>query len=62
MFEHHTLIREVGVASLKAAPPITVSLLTLNEWVAVATLGYVLLQAAYLIWKWRRESRKRQAD
>lgn len=31
--------------------------LTLNDWVGIATIGYVLLQAAYLVWKWRREAR-----
>ena len=53
--------------ALKAAPPVTVSLvawvqgLTINEVVGIATLGYILLQAAFLIWKWRRE-RKAGAD
>lgn len=30
---------------------------TLNEWVAITTIGYVLLQGAYLIWKWVREAK-----
>jgi hypothetical protein len=53
----HPLSREVVGASLKTAPPLTVWALTLNEWVAIATLCYVVLQAAYLIWKWRRETK-----
>lgn len=61
MIEHHDLARDVGAASLKAAPPFTVWALTLNEWVAIATLGYVALQAAYLVWKWRRELQAKRA-
>jgi uncharacterized membrane protein len=25
---------------------------SLNEWVAIATLFYIVLQAGWLIWKW----------
>jgi len=32
------------------------SIITLNQAVALCTIGYVILQAAYLIWKWRREA------
>lgn len=42
---------------MKAAPPMAVSAFTLNHMVAFATLCYILLQAAYLIWKWRRDIR-----
>lgn len=49
---------------LKATPPATVTAiswmngLTLNEYVAIGTLIYIGLQAAYLVWKWVREARK----
>lgn len=32
------------------------SIVTLNQVLALCTICYVLLQAAYLIWKWRREA------
>jgi orotate phosphoribosyltransferase len=31
--------------------------ITLSEWVALATLGYIVIQAAYLLRKWWREER-----
>lgn len=31
-----------------------------QEWMYAATIAYVVLQAAYLIWKWRDEARKRR--
>lgn len=52
---------ELAQESMKASPPVTITAvawmsgLTLNEIVALATLAYVVLQAAYLIWKWVRE-------
>lgn len=55
---------EISVETLKATPPITVTTAalmapwTLNDAVLVATLVYVVLQAGYLIWKWRKESGK----
>ena len=45
----------------KSAPPVVVTAaavaenITLNEWVAIATIVYVVLQAGYLVWKWYRE-------
>jgi uncharacterized membrane protein len=44
--------------AIKAAPPVaittavTVGGLTLNEWVAIATLLYIVLQSGWLVWKW----------
>lgn len=54
----------IASESLKATPPVTISAvswmngLTLNEYVAIGTLIYIGLQAAYLIWRWVREARK----
>jgi hypothetical protein len=54
---------EITTASAKAAPPIAVTGsqmlfdLTLNEWVAIATLIYIALQAFFLV---RNEMRKRR--
>lgn len=49
---------DAGMTGLKLSPPITVYALTLNEWVAIATLLYLALQALYLAWKWQREWRR----
>jgi hypothetical protein len=44
----------------KAAPPVAVSSagilagLPVSEMVGLATIGYICLQAAFLIWKWRK--------
>lgn len=50
------LPQDAGMEALKAAPPAMAAALTLNEWVAVATIAYIVLQAAYLIWRWRRQA------
>ncbi|NBX72679.1 MAG: hypothetical protein EBQ89_00065 [Alphaproteobacteria bacterium] len=50
----------------KAAPPVaittavTIGGLTLNEWVAIATLLYVVLQSGWLIWKWYHAIKERK--
>jgi len=52
---------EIAAAAAKAAPPVAVTgshvlfNMTLNDWVAIATLAYIVLQAAFLI---RGEIRK----
>lgn len=57
------ITRDIANAGLKTAPPVAVSLaariahLSLADWVAVATLIYVVLQSAHLLWKWFREWR-----
>lgn len=50
------------IASLKSAPPVAVSALSvagvsLQDWVLIATFAYIVLQAAHLAWKWYRDSR-----
>lgn len=48
---------ETAIETAKAAPAVVgaaIAGVTLNEAVAAATLFYILLQAGYLIWKWRR--------
>lgn len=55
------LNHEAVSEAIKAAPPITVTVtalasgLSLNNIIGIATLAYIVLQAGYLIWKWRRE-------
>lgn len=52
---------EIGAEVAKAAPPATVVVAgaasgwDLNSAVLWATLIYIGLQAAYLLWKWRRD-------
>lgn len=52
---------EIGAEVVKAAPPATVVVAgaasgwDLNSAVLWATLAYIGLQAAYLLWKWRRD-------
>lgn len=53
-------MQDVKIETVKAVPAVAGAAaygITLNELVAIATLGYIALQAAYLVWKWRRESR-----
>lgn len=55
---------EVASEALKAAPPVTVTAtalaggLSLNNIIGAATLVYIILQAGYLLWKWRRDWRR----
>lgn len=59
---------EVATEAAKAAPPVAVTAfamahgLTLNEIVALVTLGYIVLQAGYLLWKWRQEYRRSRQE
>ncbi|WP_197509474.1 hypothetical protein [Bordetella bronchialis] len=59
---------EIAMESLKegikAAPPVAVTAAVStgwwsdpNHWLIAASLGYIALQTAYLIWKWRRQAR-----
>lgn len=36
--------------------------LPLSDWLVLASMAFVALQAAYLIWKWRRDSRQEARD
>ena len=60
-----TLKQDIAIQTAKAAPAVfgfAASSITLNGCVAVATLIYVLVQTAYLIWKWRKEVKKGRDD
>lgn len=52
----HEAVTE-AIKSVPAVSGAVVSAVTLNEALGIVTIGYILLQAAYLVWKWRRESR-----
>jgi hypothetical protein len=50
----------------KSAPPVIVAGgawlfgLTLNDWVAIGTIAYLVLQGGFLIWKWVKEYKKKE--
>ena len=52
---------EVINETMKSLPPVGITVaavvheITLNTWVAIATLVYIVLQAGYLVWKWYKE-------
>lgn len=53
-------------AAAKLAPPVAymgVRLMgvSLPDWVALATLIYIVAQTAHLIWRWRRQARSHSA-
>lgn len=54
-------------ATTKASPALTVGAMSvagigLQDWVLIATLGYIVLQAGYLGWKWAREWRGKKVS
>lgn len=57
--------QEIAQEAYKATPPVAVTGwawingMTLEKWVAVATLIYIVLQAGHLVWRWYREWRKK---
>jgi hypothetical protein len=59
-----TNMKEVAVQTIFAAPPATVLLtnITMEQWKSGLAIGLLLLQAAYLIWKWNKESKNKDRD
>lgn len=55
---------QAAAEAARAAPPVAVTVaamadgITVNHVVGIVTVLYVLLQAAYLIWRWRRDHRE----
>lgn len=61
------LKQETAIETVKAAPAVAGAVyttLTLNEWVALATLIYILLQAGILLHKhyWALQDRKKKHE
>ena len=55
-----TETHDVAVEAAKGAPAVAGALaasFTLNEWVAIATGLYILIQCLYLLRKWWREEK-----
>ncbi len=66
----HRILRmnaDIASEAAKAAPPVTVIATStlagwsLNNFIGAATLIYIILQAGYLLWKWRRDWKKEKA-
>lgn len=55
---------DIASEAAKAAPPAVITTvaavggLSLNNIIGIATLTYIVLQAGYLLWKWRRDWRR----
>jgi len=58
---NHEIYNTLGVAAAKTTPAVVGAVWTADTIVAAFTVGYIVLQSAYLIWRWRRE-RKRTPD
>lgn len=61
----HELAETATAATLKAAPPVTVAAavvsgVTLNTVVVLLTAVYLVVQIGYLVWKWRREAKRKE--
>lgn len=65
--DRETILKTAAVEGAKAAPPVTVVATNLaNGWtmthtVTALTILYLLLQAAYLVWRWSNERDDRRA-
>lgn len=56
--------QETIIEAARATPAIVgaaTATVTLNDMVALVTIVYVLMQAAYLVYKWRNEVKKHRA-
>lgn len=56
--------QETIIEAARATPAIagaTAATVTLNDVVAIVTIIYVVLQAAYLVYKWRNDVKQRRA-
>jgi hypothetical protein len=57
---------DLAQEAMKSTPPVAVAGaawvfgLTLNDWVAIGTLLYLVLQGAFLVWKWWKEANRKE--
>lgn len=54
----------VSSSVARSLPPVgvvgaTVAGVPLDAWVLILTAMYIVLQSAYLVWRWLREARRR---
>lgn len=65
--DKEAIIKAAGVEAAKATPPIAVLAdaaskgWTMTHTATAITIAYILLQAAYLLWKWKAEREDRRA-
>ena len=65
--DRETIVKTAALEGAKAAPPVTVVAANVaNGWTmthtaTALTIIYVLLQAAYLVWRWSNEREDRRA-
>jgi len=65
--DRETIVKTVVIEGVKATPPVAALAInaakgwTMTDVAAAVTIAYVLLQAAYLLWKWRNERADRRA-
>ena len=57
---------DVAVATAQSTPSLTAVAMwfsnhDVNYWVGIAGLLFILMQAGYLAWKWRRDIRREAA-
>lgn len=62
MADARQMTHDLSTAAMKAAPPVGVTAWAwlgsnLPTIVALATLIYIVMQTAHLVWVWRREQR-----
>lgn len=61
---HADLAHDAASAAIKAAPPVAVTAAghiagwTIDYWILVCTLIYLVLQIGYLVWRWSRDIRR----
>ena len=60
-----TVKHEAVEQTIKTTPAVagaTIASFTLNEWVAIVTIIYAIIQTAFLLWRWYREIKKDQEE
>lgn len=55
---HDSMVQAVNSMPSVAVVGATVAGLHVNDWLAIIGIVFILLQAAYLIWRWRRDARR----
>lgn len=55
---------DIASAAVQTIPSVVVVTkyalgMPIQDWLAVSGIAFILLQAAYLVWKWRREAKGR---
>jgi hypothetical protein len=55
---------DASVAALQSAPGVGAAVaaeavgFASSNWVVISSVGFIIMQAAYLAWKWRRDARR----